>query len=171
MEDERGFGNILFYIIAAIIAIISSVRSKKKQQATLPGDGYPGDTADTDFPEEIFGEEQTDTLPGTFLPGEGAPPSDYSYETFPESKGVDEGSYEEPLAAQFAREGVSALDAVETARRYEELIRSASTFDSIMDADAEEEQNAGFYVLDNLQEEFEPIKAVIYSEILNRKEY
>ncbi len=175
MEEERGIGNIIFYIILAIIAIVSSIKGKKKQQGT-PGGPAPSQQGRSYFPDELFEDDVDDeaTQRGywekpmareTVITSESRPSQVFS--------GEMEGSYDEPMASMFAGEGVSALDHMATSRRFEELLRETSTNDGFDWAASEKdgfEDGAGID-LELLPEEFDGRQAVILAEIINRKEY
>ena len=157
MEEERGFGNIIFYIILGIIAIVSSIKGKKKQQPGMPGGSAPSESGRTYFPDELFDEDEEEYAPER---------TDTAF-----SRGA-EGKYEEPMAPVFANEGVSALDHMETTRRFEELLRETSTHDGFDwdKSDQGADSEAGIDI-NLIPEEFDARQAVIYSEIINRKEY
>ena len=176
MEEERGFGNIIFYIILAIIAIVSSIKGKKKQQQGAPGGSRPSKADRSYFPDELFEGDEDEPAPerGRW---EEAPPRETVIKAPGRTAAVSsidmEGRNAEPMAAMFANEGVSALDHMETTRRFDELIRAASTHDSF-DWDetekATEEDVSGFNI-NLLTQEFDGRQAVILAEIINRKEY
>lgn len=170
MEEEKGIGNIIFYIVAAIIAVISSIKNKKKvptgtqpQPSKRPG-GFPDDMFDD--PEEVaYGYEEV-AEPYVTIP-EPIAPAVTSVFT-PEM----EGSYSGSTAEKFSGEGVSALDHVETARRFEELVRQKeNVVYDIKEADlydydlAEVEETADDF------DDFDARKAIVWATIIERKEY
>ncbi|MBE0674941.1 MAG: hypothetical protein IH591_09800 [Bacteroidales bacterium] len=173
MEEERGLGNVIFYIIAAIIAIISSIKGKKKPGQGIPGGPIPGEPARGGFPDDMF-DEETDEFP---LPEEyeGQP---YKPEPVMQKQRQSvasmtpemEGAYHEPMANSFSGEGVSALTFIETEKRFEELLKETATFDYDWDKTDVQEQTEDAD-MDVLSDEFDGRKAVIYSEILTRREY
>lgn len=163
MDDEKGIGTIIFYVIAAIIAVISSIKKKKNlpegsgdmpTEQNKPG-GFPDDMFD-DVDEPVYREEYRDepVSPPILIP-------EYS---------AMEGTYEEPLAPKFSGEGISSLDHIETAKRFEELLKETAT-----SYDFEEAEHYDYDTIDDgeitLDEEFDARKAVIWSEIIRRKEY
>ena len=174
MEEERGFGNIIFYIILAIIAIVSSIKGKKKQQPGIPGGSKPSEAGRSYFPDELFEEDV-----------ESAPEKGYWEETHRRepvieapgrtaavfSKGT-EGKHEKPVASMVTNEGVSALDHLAAARKFEELLKETSINDDF-DWDESEQvtKDETIFDIDQLSEEFDGRQAVILSEIINRREY
>lgn len=173
MEEEKGIGNIIFYIVAAIIAVISSIKNKKKvpegpppgypQPSNRPG-GFPDDMFDE--PEEVpYGYEEVPEPYVTIPEPKKAPATPvFTYDS--------EGSYSSPMAEKFSGEGVSALDHVETARRFEELVRQTET--AVYDL-----KEADLYDYDSVESnetgdefgEFDARKAIVWSTIIERKEY
>jgi hypothetical protein len=175
MEEERGIGNIIFYIILAIIAIVSSIKGKKKQQPGVPGGAEPSQAGRSYFPDEIFDDEEDSpaTERGYWEEtGREEPVIAASGRKDPAFSQSAEGSYQEPMAAMFANEGISALDHKATTRRFEELLKE-TPIDDDFDWNKSEKGNddeAGFNI-DSLSEEFDARQAIIFSEIINRKEY
>jgi len=174
MEEERGFGNIIFYIILGIIAIVSSIKGKKKQQPGIPGGSKPSEAGRSYFPDELF-EDDDESAPEKGYwdePHRGEPVIAASGRKDPAFSQATEGSYKEPMASMFANEGVSALDHKATAKRFEELLKEPSINDSFdwNEPEKENEDDTRFDI-DLITEEFDARKAVIFSEIINRKEY
>ncbi|MFO7575161.1 MAG: hypothetical protein R6W67_08390 [Bacteroidales bacterium] len=175
MEEEKGFGNIIFYIILGIIAIVSSIKGKKKQQPEVPGGSKPSETGRSYFPDELFDDEEDESAPERgyweetnrkepVIDAPGRTAAAYSQEL--------EGRYEEPMAGKFANEGVSALDHQATARRFEELLKEPSIHDGFDWNESEQEtEDETSFNIDRLSEEFDARQAVIFSEIISRKEY
>lgn len=156
MEEERGIGNIIFYIILAIIAIVSSIKGKKKQQQQqgAPGGSQPSEQGRSYFPDELFEDDDEEPVrqrgywadpqrrePEIIVPGRAA--TIFSHEM--------EGKNEEPLASMFKGEGVSALDHMETNRRFEELIRENEMHDGFdWDKMEQDDDNVATYNIDML---------------------
>jgi len=163
MED---FGNILFYIIAAIIAILGALANKKKKaaQKPLPQTDVPDQKEEEiSFPDieerkpatqyEMINPESLQTIGSGF---EGT--SLQSSEDQAIKMGAEyEGSYSEPMAEEFAAEGISVTD--------------ISITDSELGTDSEISLRDKNSWAKNLIDEFDLPKAIIYSEILNRKDF
>ena len=171
MED---LGGILFYIIAAAIAIAAAVANKKKKtaQRPVPQYGMPDQERETVIP----GREEEINFPGT---EEGGATSQYEmidqdalqtvdsgFEDTPIQPSEDqvlrmgaeyEGSYSEPLAEEFATEGISAIDEAIT---QSELGKKSELSLGKQDSWAR-----------NLVGDFDLAKAIVYSEILKRKDF
>ncbi|MDF1560561.1 MAG: hypothetical protein P1P83_10185 [Bacteroidales bacterium] len=198
MED---IGSLIFYVLLAIIAIAGSVQSSRKKKASA-GKAFPPKPATT-----VRGESRPAAQP----------------QPRPQYKPIEplnEGSYEEPRAAQFAGEGSSATTMAEAFASEGSLSRNkaaafasegslsrnkAAAFASegslsrnraadfanegvsaladlsqqdfvhteISDSEIgdapEYDYNAA--ILDDLIDGFDLRKAVIYSALLDRKEY
>lgn len=172
MED---LGDILFYVIIAIIGIIGAIVNKKKQKAektvNIP--------SSSDSYEETYNYGERDKVIAEGRRSEGA---NTRYETIdeeilqsveaPSSYNISsdktddqdlimgaeyEGDYTEPLADDFAREGIFATD----------LSISQSELGTDSEILLKEEGSwAG-----DLIEDFDLPKAIVYSEILNRKDF
>lgn len=180
MED-RGLGSLIFYVILGIIAIAGSFQGKNKKQKTAPP-----------APPKKVAPQRPATETWRPTPRQQPAPA---YKK-PEYRPVDpslEGRYEEPMAAEFssegsyspamaeafggegsindsmaaafAMEGVSALHDVHPGQ----FIHTEISDSEIGDA-PEYDYNSG-PAGDILDEEFDIKKALIYSAILNRKEY
>lgn len=171
MED--GFGNYIYIILMIVVLVISLLGKKRKQkETTLPGEEKKISGPDL-FKEFLFGEEQTKI--------EDQPAMDIEKDEEP----VVEIAEEEPF-----REGVSALKdkvlqtelepgrlrgSLETLDQIEHL-KSEMLADDIEHRPSEEFDNAyEIKVEENepeeLMDEFDLGKAVIYSEILKRREF
>ena len=159
MED---IGGIIFYIIAAVIGIITSVGSKKKKAAKAAAEkaridkevyGDPFETREdpmvaeetpvnfeTIFEEDIFDNYKTD-----YEPVEEESPKIFNP--------VMEGQYENPLAAEHKNEGIGVTEADPFNESEREIVENEIGRD------------------EKILEEFDLKKAVIYSEILKRKYY
>lgn len=172
MEEGKGFGNIIFYIILAVIALVSSFRNKKKQQEGMPGGEPAREQGRGGFPDDMFDDYEEETSAEEFGRSPGRPAEVYrtSRPTIiiggaPEMEGL----HEEPLAAAASREGVSALDHKETARRFDEHLREANVMSyEWEDHEQDDSDKEEFNFLDG---EFEGRKAIVFAEIINRKEY
>ncbi len=155
MED---FGDILFYIIAAVIGLATTLGRKKKKPAgaSVPSEsGTIDNSADRMVFDEETGEmeyqvedeyyigEESLSEPGNIIADSGE--SIFSFD--PDL----EGNYKEPMAEQFDNEGESQLVTEEGKSGMEEVNRNDKNEDVISDFDLR--------------------KAVIYSEILKRNDY
>ena len=163
MED---IGGIIFYIIAAIIGIVTTVGKKKRDAAKMP----PPVNSET-IDKEVFGEgfedpvfeeiiaEQTFEPSPVFIEGGGSieggnnPAGAYSWSD--EFDFSIEGEGVETMADQFISEGISAF----------------SPLDENIEGEIIDEIALGEDTSEEMFEEFDLRKAVIYSEILNRKYY
>jgi len=171
MDD--GFGNYIYIILMIVVLVISFLGKKRKQKEKTPlGEGKNTSGPDL-FKEFLFGEEQTKI--------EDQPAMDIEKEEEP----VVEVAPEEPF-----REGVSALkgqvlqtelepgrlrESMKTLDRIEHL-KSEMLTDDIEHRPSEEFDNAYEIKveeseLEELMDEFDLGKAVIYSEILKRREF
>lgn len=199
MED-KGLGNIIFYIILAIIGLAGSFSNKKKKSG---GAGAPKKTfkwpdfegeATPEFPDTFESEPQPEVprpavkpvsrpvvinegryeepLAGSFS-GEGSyrnPMAErYSREGSMAddlaSKFSHEGSMENSMAAAFASEGMSGMSQAQILRYTDNTISDNEIGDP-------EEYDYEAYKTDIAKEgAFNVWKAVVYSSILNRKEY
>ncbi len=175
MEEERGIGNIVFYIILAIIAIVSSIKGKRKQQPGAPEGAAPSEPGRSYFPDDLFDDDEEEYAQGRDYREE-----TYRAETVTATKGrtaatlsqEKEGRYEEPMASMFSNEGVSALDHLSTAKRFEELLKETSIQDGFDWNDSgQESEDESEFDIDKLAGEFDGRQAIIFSEIINKKEY
>lgn len=171
MED---IGDILFYVIAAAIGIIGAIANKKKRNAerNLPQQGVP------DMDEEGYSYEM-DEQEGMPVPEARGASTQYEmidgkspeavargYEEEMVKSGGDstfkmapgyEGEYSEPMADEFAMEGESVTDiSISKTELGEESVISPR----------EESSRAR-----RLIEDFDLPSAIIYSEIINRKDF
>lgn len=163
MDDDKGIGNIIFYVIAAIIAVVSSF--KKKKNLPEGGGGLPpGEERPVGFPDDMFEDEEEPAYREEYRDEPVRPPVNVPVYS------AGEGTYEEPLAPKFSGEGISALDHIETERRFEELLRESATIYDTKEAELYDYETVddGEFTLD---EEFDARKAVIWSEIIARREY
>lgn len=171
MDD--GFGNYIYIILMIVVLVVSLLRKKRKQKEETPlGEGENTSGPDL-FKEFLFGEEQKKI--------EDQPAMDLEKEEEP----AVEIAAEEPF-----REGVSALkdkvlqtelepgrlsESMETHDRIEHL-KSEMLTDDIEHRPSEEFDNAYKIKVkesepEELMDEFDLEKAVIYSEILKRREF
>jgi len=144
MED---IGDILFYIIAAVIGLVTTLgRKKKKKPAGAPAPVEYEEAGDMDYPDE---EQEYDIDDDPFTEQERVisyePTYQYSFD--PEN----EGGFIEPIAEE--RENAEKSPISEK----EEIVEKEV-------ADKIEEE-------DDLLSDFDLRKAVIYSEILKRNDY
>ncbi|MBN1388430.1 MAG: hypothetical protein JW965_08295 [Bacteroidales bacterium] len=172
MED---LGDILFYIIAAVIAIFGAIANKKRKMAQkqVPRSNIPDQVEDT-----IFDSMEREI---TFPNSEKEERAATQYETIdqdlfqaansgPENSGIQpsvdqvikmgaeyEGLYSEPLAEEFASEGISVTD--------------VSIAQSGLGTESESPVRGYSSWAKNLIEDFDLPKAIVYSEILNRKDF
>lgn len=207
MED-KGLGNIIFYIILAIIGLAGSFSNKKKK---VTGPGAPKKT----FKWPDFEGEASPTFPDVFETesGGGEPVPVVKPASGPASRQAQqpviinegryedpvagsfsgEGSYRNPLAERFSREGnmndelasrfsregsledtMAAAFASEGMSVMNEAQIRMSTDNTISDSeigDAEEFDYEAYKNELDIERGFNIRKAVIYSAILNRKEY
>ncbi len=163
MSDERGFGNIIIYIIFAIIAIVSSIKGKKREvprgeptgESREPRSGFPDDLFDDD--DEFYGEEVARPQMST---------ATASHDKMSGSATRTSGAGSD--AGKETASGHSALDAAATEKRFEELLQATETGDvEIID----DEQEGVSYELVDILHEFDGRRAVIYKEIFDRKEF
>lgn len=154
MED---IGGIIFYILAAIIGIIGVVNRKKKNTTSAKRVIIPSQTGE----EEAF-YEIPDTVNQVDSVIEIDDNRDGRIFVEPVEKSSDlvmdasyEGNYSEPMADDFAGEGVSSLKEEEADNKtnaYRQLTKEQSVAAQIAD-------------------DFDLPKAIVYSEILKRKDY
>ncbi len=176
MED-KGLGSLIFYVILGIIAIAGSLQGKNKKPKTLPKKPVPGRPAmEADRPvarpepATTQGRPQYMTMDPSMEgrydePMAGSFSDEGSYSDTLAEAFSTEGSIMDTMAAAFASEGVSALNEIKT----DEFIHTEISDTEIGDA-PEYDYNArpgG----DILSGGFDLHKAVIYSALLNRKEY
>lgn len=180
MED-RGLGSLIFYVILGIIAIAGSFQGRDKKKKTAPP-APPKKVAPQrpatetwrptprQQPATVYKKPEYKPLDPS-LEGRYEEPmaGDFSGEgsfsrTMAEAFGR-EGSINDSMAAAFAMEGISALHDVHSG----EFIHTEISDSEIGDV-PEYDYNSG-PASDILDEEFDLKKALIYSAILNRKEY
>ena len=198
--DDNGLGNIIFYIILAVIGLIGSFTGKKKASKT----GKPAKT----FSWPDLEGEVTHSFPDVFDAESSKPPvaaaETVKKKTYIPAEPSFEGRYEEPMAGNYSGEGsytntfaerYSAEGSMsdELASRfsgegsYESMIASAFRNEGVSSLDdtqikttfhdASEEEGGiigyDYNVTDHgdSENDFDLRKAVIYSALLNRKEY
>ena len=155
MED---IGDILFYIIAAAIGLVTTIGKKKRKAAAKLSRPVPEavdnqeysveklpETPVIDYQDEEEDFWASDEISGPIKEEVFDPEKVFS------SYAEREGSYTEPMAEQFANEGESQLNTKEDNPEDELIGELDEDSDLISDFDFE--------------------KAVIYSEILARKYY
>jgi len=179
MEDG-GLGGLIFYIILGIIALAGSFRGKNKKAQAPPKQVVMR------RPEAEAMAPPARTAPVTMAP----PPLRPQYKPLDPSM---EGSYDEPMAAEFSSEGsigstmaeafasegsindsMAAAFASEGASSFRDFQTGDFVHTEISDSeigDAPEYDYNSRPGSDILSEGFDLHKAVIYSALLNRKEY
>ena len=199
MED-KGLGNIIFYIILAIIGLAGSFSNKKKKAG---GAGAPKKT----FKWPDFEGEATPEFPDVFesepqpeMPRPAAKPvsrpvviNEGRYEEPLAGSFSGEGNYRNPMAERYSREGSMANELASRFNREGSIDNSMAaayssegmsvmneaqilrnTDNTISDSEIgdPEEYDYEAYKTDIAKEgAFNVWKAVVYSSILNRKEY
>lgn len=171
MED---FGDIIFYILLAIFGIVGAIANKKKRNATgrLPQSGMPDmndDSFSYDREEESRVREtpvrgattQYEMIDNSSMETEASWYKDTMIQSSEDQalkmKAEYEGRYSEPLADDFASEGIAATDQVITAKEMEKGQAVIS----------ERENSWARELLDD----FDLPAAIIYSEVLKRKDF
>jgi hypothetical protein len=192
MED-KGLGNIIFYIILAVIALAGSFSNKKKKT------GGPGAPTKTFSWPDLEGEEPAPVSQYKEPESEPVPSqrpvviNEGRYEEPMAGAFSDEGSYVNPMAERFSSEGTVSNDLASAfsnegsiansmasafategmSGMNEEQIRM-STDSTISDheiGDAEAFDYEAYKTELTHEGGFNLRKAVIYSALLNRKEY
>jgi hypothetical protein len=171
MED---LGDILFYVLAAAIGIIGAIANKKKKDAAknfpkqnipdMDDDGYNYDMdeeASVPSPERRQASTQYE-----MIDGRSPEPAAMSYEekilksageqTF-EMAPEYEGEYSEPMADKYSMEGEAVTDL---------SISKTELGEQSVISNREERSRAR-----RLIEDFDLPSAIIYSEIINRKDF
>lgn len=147
MED--GVSTILYIIISAIIILVG-VLGKRKKPRQIPGDSGNGETEGMNFFEKLGltdqGEEQEEFIDTD------------EYEEVTEIP-VDRETHE--LSPEPAFDDQSEKKAEVKKKIFEKEIKRDKTYDIISD-----EYDID---IDEIKEEFDLKKAIIYSEIINRK--
>ncbi|MEA1886808.1 MAG: hypothetical protein U9N72_06340 [Bacteroidota bacterium] len=169
MED---FGDILFYVIAAVIAIIGAIVNKKKKQAErqMTQPGMPDQEEETDYsdreeeisyPEARGATTQYQMIDEDSLETKGTGFKDTAFKSSEEQAlkmGAEyEGDYYEPMAKEFASEGESVTD----------VSVSQSELGTGSEMLGEEENSWARKLID----EFNLPEAIVYSEILKPKDF
>lgn len=167
MED---IGGIIFYIIAAVIGIASQIGKKKRKAAKAASASA---VFDTEVEPEIIREKEESifqTIPEEMLG------NDYWTEEVKDDLGTIkdiepektlkfnhkmEGSYSQPVAEKFSKEGISGISHVAEAPYV--MSKHSYNLDEIKEGEIGNRRR--------IISEFNLRKAIIYSEILNRKYY
>ena len=155
MED---IGGIIFYIIAAIIGIIGIINKKKKNQVSAKRVVIPSQTGDEDV---IF--ENLERV-GPVVYDETSAESDETEDRLVMDASY-EGNYSEPMAADFAGEGISSLkdnSADDEEHKEKEVEDKVDSYHGLV-----KEQS----VAAQIAADFDLPKAIVYSEILKRKDH
>ncbi len=190
MEDG-GLGSLIFYIILGILAIAGSFQGKNKKQKTAPKKTVPGRPAmetrkpearpepapvlrrpqyvpidpsmEGSYEEPMAGEFSGEGSYGGTMAG--AFSNEGSISNTMARAFASEGSIEDSMAAAFASEGIPSFKDFQTS----DFVHTEISDSEIGDA-PEYNYNArpGSEILD---EGFDVKKALIYSVVLNRKEY
>lgn len=155
MED---FGDILFYIIAAVIGLATTLGRKKKKPVAIPVPAED-EALDNQVESMVVDEELSELefqVEDEYFLNEGAPSIREGAIAYKPDKIFSfdselEGSYEEPMAEQFNKEGESQLAREEVIKENEVVDEKKEDRDIIPDFDLRE--------------------AVIFSEILKRNDY
>ena len=171
-DDMEDTGSLIFYIIVGLIAIVSALVRKKKPEEGTASPGSPkGKTLEDVWKEiesEAFGTGEPADLAGETSMAtsrDDIEPSVNEIVMRPEM----EGAYSEPLATSFASEG--QIDGIASGQMA--VTESAISDHSVAEADLTRsyEINENKSEAYELAGEFDIRKAIIFSEILKRKEY
>lgn len=164
MEDN-GLGNIIFYIILAIIGLAGSFKGKKKK---VPGQAAPRKTAPRPAEKQPQAEVPRRPQPEVLRrlqPVFAAPVDEGHYDEPMASLFSDEGSIESSMAAAFASEGIRGMSELQMKAIADTTISDSEIGDApVYDYESRDGDN-------DLAHSFDLKKAVIYSAILDRKEY
>ena len=191
MEDN-GLGSVIFYFILAIIGLVGSFKGKKKpvppkqamppkpvqRTAQIPKVGQPVRPAEMPRRPQYIPIEPVDEgnyaepMAGTFASEgsldetmAGAFATEGSVSRGMADDFVQEGSMIDKLAASFASEGISSLSDIQIA----DFIHSEISDSEIGDAPVYDyNAHTGRKIL---SDGFDLKKAVVYSAVLDRKEY
>lgn len=172
MED---IGDLLFYILAGLFAIIGAIsRSKKGRKVVFPGNttgndpfpnipGMGGSRPDMNIPADEESYEWDDTVSPEYdgsvdmnMVGDGA--GTYL------SKSTIEDNYIEPMASLIPEEGISSAMEVDP----ESLKWVIQDEISLINMDEESGEES---IVNTLAEGFNLPEAIVWSEIINRKEF
>jgi len=202
MED---LGNIVLYVILAVIAIAGSIQSSKKKKTT--GKATPPRPPERRTPEPAGQNRQQRRPMETRAPEPFRQVVPQTRPQYAPAEPVDEGYYEDPLAASFSGEGsvsrnsaasfadegsisrnsaaafsdegsventMATAFAMEGAPALEDLIKDEFSHIDITDSEISDAPGFDYNTDDNVEqmaEGFNLKQAVIFSAILNRKEY
>lgn len=163
MED---FGNIIFYVIAAIIGIAGTLRKKRRKNAASEGGMFGTNRENTKaerFPyirqSPVSGDDHSEEDPWSEIAAtEANTASESVIKDNPLIMNASlEGNYVEPLAAEFADEGASVYSAFGADYDF-----GTQEIPEIIEEDS---------LASELARDFDLPKAIIYSEILKRKDF
>ena len=168
MED---FGNIIFYILAAAVGLIGAIGRKKiKKDKIRAASALIVAEEDIDAPakEHAFDREPGDLVSDEEVVEElDSVGKDWAGKARRPETNLAGGAYDQPLETNYDDEGVSSLSDMIFASEHSDNDIMASESDIITSADT---SDIGSLAAE-LVSEFDLSKAIIYSEILNRKEY
>ncbi len=193
MEDG-GLGSLIFYVILGILAIAGSFQGKGKKQKTVPKKTEPDrPVMETKQPPVRREPDRARTMQAPQPP---ARPEPAPVQRKPQYMPIDpsmEGRYEEPMAGAFSSEGsisdtmarafagegsiedsMAGAFASEGISSFKDFQTSDFVHTEISDSeigDAPEFDYNARPGSDILDEGFDVQKALIYSVVLNRKEY
>jgi hypothetical protein len=142
MED---LGDILFYIIAAVIGLATTLGRKKKKPAGVPFPAETEEEVEIDYQVEDEDYTEDQPIPERERIVSYEPTYNYSFDP-----GL-EGNYNEPLTDEFAREDKP------------EFIAGENNTENEVPGEIEEEED--------IVSDFDLRQAVIFSEILKRNDY
>ena len=163
MED---IGDLLFYLLAGLFAVAGLIGKKKKNPVLkVPGDDF-NNNPDESPGEPVFDKQRRyeEILNGEIfgIPVPEIVEEEEESEVFLESSRM-EGVYEEEMAKLFSGEGISSIvsDNMEVSEIDEEGEIGGDNFIEMEDDES---------VVKRIADTFNLPEAIIYSEILNRKE-
>jgi len=171
MED--GFGNYIYIILMIVVLVVSLLRKNRKQKEETPlGEGKNTSGPDL-FKEFLFGEEHTkiEDQPAMDIEKDEEPVVGIAAEE-PFREGVSalkDKVQQTELEPGRLRESLETLDQIEHLKSemltYDIEHRPSEEFDNAYEIKVEESET------EELMDEFDLGKAVIYSEILKRREF
>jgi hypothetical protein len=159
-------GDILFFVLAALFAIVGAVNRKKKTSAKAPA---PKNVFD-DIEEILTGREAQQRVEYTPVPVMDETFMDYEDEdetidVEPEvfvMSAEKEGDYKEPMAERFEGEGITTLEV--NSFIHDDLSADEIAGDHFDDDDTETS------ISKTAAERFDITDAIVFSEILKRKD-
>jgi hypothetical protein len=171
MED-KGLGSLIFYIILAVIVLAGSLQGRKKKVPPRKA-ASPSPAAGGREPAGTGGMSRGQEFESAASPGEAmhAEPVDGAFS--------EEGSGSEPMAGAFAMEGsindtMAAAFATEGISSLTEAQVTSPEYNAITDSEISDDKDYQYSIAaadDIVRGGFDLRKAVIYSAVLNRKEY